>query len=167
MHGELPESHETFFDALAERLRPETSPVERTSPSWEPVLVEEGSTVTLGPASEIELQEDEVSFFVPFASPRPNERWLRLFRDARSEWPLQLREPQLEDDRGVWFGPLPVSELDQHVSSLKHSVTTTNRRYAQEVEPELRRQREEALRREDEARRLRAEVEARLRRLLG
>src|SRR5437870_4839376 len=104
MPGERDESHETPFDALAERLRPETSAGEKASGAWEPVVLEEGSTITLGSASEIELVDGEVSFFVPFSSPRPNERWLRLFREARSEWPLQLREPQLEDDRGVWLG---------------------------------------------------------------
>jgi len=53
------------------------------------------------------------------------------------------------------------------VHALKEQVAAANRIYAEEIEPELRRRREDAIRREQEERRLQAEVEAKLKYLLG
>ena len=123
--------------------------------------------VSVGPATQIELDGDQVRFLVPFAGLRPNEHWLQAFRRLQQDWPMELVEPRLDEGRGIYLGPLPVDALDRHVAALKAAVERANRIYVDEIEPELRRQREAALRREEEERRLRADVESRLKALLG
>ena len=137
-----------------------------------PVRLEEApqrapSDVKLGPATQIEIDSGQVSFLVPFAGTWPNEYWLRAFRQAHSAWPAHLVEPRRDEGRGVQVGPLPAHQLEEHVQTLKDRVTAANRSYADEIEPELRRQREEALRLEEEERRLHADVESKLKLLLG
>ena len=126
-----------------------------------------GSDVSLGSATQIEIDSGRVSFLVPFAVQWPNEYWLRAFRQAQGAWPPHLAEPLLDEGRGVHLGPLPAHELEDHVRALKEQVATANRIYRDEIEPELRRQREEALRREEAERRLQADVESKLKHLLG
>ena len=123
--------------------------------------------VSLGSATQIELDGREVRFLVPFAGQRPNEHWLQAFRGLMHTWPVELAQPRLDEGRGLHLGPLPVDRLDEHVAALKTAVGEASRIYTNEIEPELRRQREQALRREEEERRLRAEVESRLKALLG
>ena len=123
--------------------------------------------VVLGPAIHVEIEAGEVSFLVPFADRWPSEYWLRAFRQAHARWPTHLVEPRIDEGRGLQLGPLPAAALEEHVSALKDHVAAANRIFAEEIEPELRRQREEALRREQEAERLQAEVESKLRLLLG
>jgi len=69
--------------------------------------------------------------------------------------------------RRLGLGPLPAPALEEHVRAAKEHVEAANRIFFEEIEPELRRQREEALRREQEQERLQAEVEAKLKSLLG
>jgi len=123
--------------------------------------------VALAGAKELETESGYVRFLVPFAGRWPSEHWLRAYRHVLLSWPSQLVEPQLEEGRGVQLGPLPATELDAHVRALKDLIAAANRIYADQIEPELRRQREEALRREQEEERLLADVEARLKNLLG
>ncbi len=123
--------------------------------------------VSLGPATQIEIENGEVRFLVPFSGQWPSEYWLRAFRQAQLVWPSQLIEPRLDEGRGLQLGPLPAAELEQHVRAAKEQVATANRIYVDEIEPELRRQREEAIRREDEEHRLQSEVESKLKQLLG
>lgn len=123
--------------------------------------------VSLGPATQIEIDEGEVRFLVPFTDQWPGEYWLRAFRQAQLVWPSHLVEPRVDEGRGLQLGPLPAAELEQHVRAAKEQVAAANRIYFDEIEPELRRQREEAIRREDEEHRLQAEVEAKLKHLLG
>src|SRR5207245_7483908 len=104
---------------------------------------------------------------VPFADRWPSEHWLRAFRQAQLSWPAQLVEPLLDEGRGLQLGPFPATELDDHVQALKEHVAAANRIYVEEIEPDLRRQREDAIRREQEEHRLQAEVEAKLKHLLG
>ena len=126
-----------------------------------------GTDVSLEAATQIEIDSGHVRFLVPFSGPWPNEYWLRAFRQAHLSWPSHLVEPLMDEGRGLQLGPLPVAELEQHVRALKDQVASANRIYADEIEPELRRQREEALRREQEEIRLQAEVESTLKSLLG
>lgn len=162
--------HDDRFDplggGLSERLRvahdgypPAPEPEERPRPS--------GTDVQLAGATQIEIDAGTVSFLVPFAGQWPNEYWLRGFRQAHETWPSHLSEPLLDEGRGVQFGSVPAHELEQHVRALKERVSAANRIYVEEIEPELRRQREEALRREEEERRLQADVESKLKLLLG
>jgi hypothetical protein len=123
--------------------------------------------VTLAPAKQIEIEADHVQFLVPFAGHWPSEHWLRAYRHVLLSWPPKLVEPHLDEGRGVQLGPLPAAELDAHVRALKELVAAANRIYTEQIEPELRRQHEEALRREEEEHRLQAEVEAKLKYLLG
>jgi hypothetical protein len=148
--------------ALADRLRSEQPPPEPVEP--EPDLEH---MVELGPALQVEISGRNVTFLVPFLSTVFDPEWMRAYHDQVTRWPAQLAEPQFEEGRGVWLGPLPVSALEEHVNALKELVETSNRIYANEIVPELRRQQEEALRAELELEQLQAEVEARLRRLLG
>jgi hypothetical protein len=133
----------------------------------EPAPFQRRGEIVLGPATQIEVYGDEVRFLIPFVERHPDEYWLRAFHEAGLSWPAQLCEPRLEEGYGIRLGPLPIGELDLYVGALKERVLQTNRRYAKELEPELRRQRDEARRREEEEQRLRADVEARLGRLLG
>jgi hypothetical protein len=123
--------------------------------------------VRLGPAMHLEIEGGDVSFLVPFVDQWPNEYWLRGFRQAHALWPSHLIAPRIDEGRGLSLGPLPAAALEEHVRALQEHVAAANRIFAEEIEPELRRQREEALRREQEAERLQAEVEAKLRALLG
>jgi hypothetical protein len=151
--------------ALAGRIRPDTrhpEPVERPATQYEAIGV-----VSLGTASQVEIANGSVRFLVPFVGSLPDEQWLEVFEHAGSSWPAQLREPRLEEVYGIVFGPLPVDQLEEHVEALKDRVSMTNRRYRDEVVPELRRQFEDAKRREEEARRLEEDVQDRLARLLG
>jgi hypothetical protein len=132
-----------------------------------PELRETRPEVSLGPATQIEIEAGEVRFLVPFAGQWPSEYWLRAFRQAQLVWPSHLVEPRIDEGRGLQLGPLPTAELEQHVRAAQEQVAAANRIYFDEIEPELRRQREEARRREDEEHRLQAEVEAKLRHLLG
>jgi hypothetical protein len=126
-----------------------------------------GTHVTLGAAMHVEIESGHVSFLVPFAGQWPVEYWLHAFRQAQVVWPSHLDEPRLDEGRGLQLGPVPAHELEQHVRALKERVAAANRIYAEEIEPELRRQREEALRREEEERRIQADVESKLKLLLG
>jgi hypothetical protein len=123
--------------------------------------------VTLAAAKQIEIESGYVRFLVPFAGRWPSEHWLRAYRHVLLSWPPLLVEPLLDEGRGVQLGPLPAVELDAHVRALKELVAAANLIYTEQIEPELRRQREEALRREEEEHRLQAEVEAKLKSLLG
>jgi hypothetical protein len=125
------------------------------------------SNATLGAATQIEIESGHVSFLVPFIGQWPNEYWLQAFRRAQVVWPSHLVEPRLDHGRGVQVGPLPAHELEAHVRALKERVAAANGIYTDEIEPELRRQREEALRREQEHERLQAEVASKLKHLLG
>lgn len=126
-----------------------------------------GADVSLGAATQVEIDSGEVSFLVPFQGQWPNEYWLRAFRQAQRAWPEHLIEPLLDEGRGLQVGPLPAAALEEHVRAVKDRVALANRIFSDEIEPELRRQREEALRREQEAERLQAEVESKLKLLLG
>lgn len=126
-----------------------------------------GADVSLGAATQIEIESGHVRFLVPFNGGWPNEYWLRAFRQAHLAWPSHLVEPLIDEGRGLQLGPLPAAQVEEHVRALKDQVATANRIYADEIEPELRRQREEAFRREQEEVRLQAEVESKLKSLLG
>jgi hypothetical protein len=123
--------------------------------------------VSLGAAMHVEIEAGEVSFLVPFLDQWPSEYWLKAFRQAHPLWPSHLVEPRIDEGRGLQMGPLPVAALEEHVAALKNHVAAANRIFTDEIEPELRRQREEALRREQEAERLQNDVESKLRLLLG
>jgi hypothetical protein len=126
-----------------------------------------GEQARLAGATQIEIDAGQVRFLVPFAGRWPSEDWLRAFRQAQRSWPSRLAEPLLDEGRGLQSGPLPAAEIDDYVHALKEQVAAANRIYAEEIEPELRRRREDAIRREQEERRLQAEVEAKLKYLLG
>ncbi len=142
--------HEPFADYATEDRRSDAAP-----------------DVSLGPATQIEIEDEQVRFLAPFVDRWPSEYWLRAFRQAQLAWPAHLVEPRIDEGRGLQFGPLPVGELEEHVRAAKERVEAANRIYVDEIEPELRRQQEEALRREQEEGRLQAEVEAKLKHLLG
>ena len=125
------------------------------------------SQVVLGAATQVEIESGHVSFLVPFEGRWPTEYWWRAFRQAQGMWPSHLSEPLVDEGRGLQVGPLSTHELEEHVGALKNRVAASNRIYSDEIEPELRRQREEALRREEEERRLQAEIESKLKLLLG
>jgi len=150
---------------LSERLRHGHEPFAGTVAEAEPV--ESPRQVALGPATQIEIEGGEVSFLVPFAGQWPNEYWLHAFRQVQLAWPGHLVEPRLDEGRGLALGPLPVDALEEHVRAAKERVAAANRIYFDEIEPELRRQQDEAQRREEEERRVQAEVEAKLKHLLG
>jgi hypothetical protein len=152
---------------LSERLRAGQDGYVPTAESKEPAERRPGTVVALGAATQIEIEAGEVAFLVPFRGQWPNEYWLRAFRQAHASWPSHLVEPRVDEGRGLQLGPFPAAALEEHVRAVKDRVTLANRIYADEIEPELRRQREEALRREQEAERLQAEVESRLKLLLG
>ncbi len=133
----------------------------------EPERADAGPHVSLGPATQIEIEDGQVRFLAPFVGQWPSEYWLRAFRQAQLVWPSYLVEPRIDEGRGLQLGPLPTAELEQHVRAAKEQVEAANRIYFDEIEPELRRQREEALRREQEEVRIQAEVEAKLKYLLG
>ena len=155
---------ERFGARLAQRLRPDAQP---SSEDDAAATVLPGRSVSLAPASQVEIEGDEVRFWVGFAGELPNEHWLRVFCDGLSSWPPHLRSPRVEEGRGVWFGPLAVVELEEHVTVLKQQIAAANDTYARVVEPDLRRRELEARRREDERVRVRADVEDRLKNLLG
>ena len=165
--SEAHEEHEDSFGGglLAARIRGEDSSFEPSPVSIaRPAGVED---VTLGAATQIETDSGQVRFLVPFAGRWPSEHWLRAFRQSQLSWPPQLVEPLLDEGRGLQLGPLPAAGLEDHVRSLKDRISAANRIYSEEIEPDLRRQREDAIRREQEAHRLQAEVEAKLKYLLG
>jgi hypothetical protein len=151
---------------LSERLRNHDGWVSPPEPE-EPVERIPDTDVALGAATQIEIEAGHVRFLVPFTGAWPTEYWLRAFRQAHLAWPTHLVEPLLDEGRGIQLGPLPAHALEEHVRTLKERVEAANRIYADEIEPELRRQRDEALRREQEEQRLQAEVESKLRNLLG
>ena len=139
-------------------------------PPFQPEEEQERSSVSdvaLGAAMQIDIESGHVSFLVPFVGQWPNEYWLQAFRQAQGAWPQHLVEPRLDEGRGLQVGPLPAHELEEHVRAVKERVETANRIYTEQIEPELRRQREEAVRREQEQERLQAEVESKLKFLLG
>jgi hypothetical protein len=153
---------------LSERMRhahdgtlPDLRVVERETPAARP------DEVTLGPATQIEVIGHEVSFLVPFVGKWPNEHWLQAFRETRRTWPGHLTEPLMDEGRGLHLGPIQAAMLEEHVNAVKARVAEANRLWADEIEPELRRQREEAIRREHEELRIQAEVQAKLKSLLG
>jgi len=152
---------------LSERLRGSHDghgpPVEREAPSER----RPGPDVALGAATQIEIEAGEVAFLVPFQGQWPNEYWLLAFRKAHESWPPHLVEPRVDEGRGLQLGPLPAPALEEHVRAVKDRVALANWIFTEQIEPELRRQREEALRREQEAERLRAEIESKLKLLLG
>jgi hypothetical protein len=125
------------------------------------------SGAVLGAATQVEIESGQVSFLVPFEGRWPIEYWWRAFRQAQGMWPSHLSEPLVDEGRGLQVGPVSAHELEEHVGALKDRVAAANRIYSDEIEPELRRQREEALRREEEERRLRATIESKLKLLLG
>jgi len=147
---------------LTERLKAHSA-----APEFLTVEVEPGRDVSLGPASQVEIVDEQVGCWIPFVGAEPDEHWLQLFRDAAASWPTHLVEPQLDEDRGIWLGPLPVHALEEHALTLKQRVDAANRDYHHHVLPELRRQHEEAVRAEAERRQLRATVESQLRELFG
>jgi len=151
---------------LSERIRSHDgwAPVQELE---QPVERVPGADVALGAATQIKIEAGNVRFLVPFAGPWPNEYWMRAFREAHRAWPAHLVEPLIDEGRGVQLGPLPAAALEEHVRALKDRVADANRIYADEIEPELRRQRDEALRREQEELRLQAEIESKLKSLLG
>jgi hypothetical protein len=151
---------------LSDRIR---AGHEGYTPPPEPEVRHElpGADVALAPATQIDINGGEVSFLVPFQGQWPNEYWLSAFRQAHALWPSHLVEPLLDDGRGIQLGPLPAAALEEHVLAVQDRVAAANRVYAEQIEPELRRQRDEALRREQEAERLQAEVESKLKLLLG
>ncbi len=163
-------SASTFGTALADRLKHDARATggngtpERSEAAHD---VDDSSRVCLGPAMQIDVAGGAVSFIVPFAGRRPDEHWLGAYHEAVAHWPAHLSEPRLEPGYGVQLSHVPVAKLEEHVDTLKRMVDAVNLRYEREIEPELRRQREEARRRLEEERRLRAEVEATLERLLG
>ena len=126
-----------------------------------------GADVSLAAATQLEIEAGHVRFLVPFNGAWPSEYWLRAYRQAHGAWPGHLVEPLIDEGRGIQLGPLPADQLEEHVRALKNQVEAANRIYADEIEPELRRQRDEALRREQEELRLQAEVESKLKHLLG
>jgi hypothetical protein len=126
-----------------------------------------GADVTLAAATQVEIESGHVRFLVPFSGSWPNEYWMRAFRQAHLTWPPHLVEPLIDEGRGLQLGPLPAAQLEDHVRALKERVDAANRIYTDEIEPELRRQRDEALRREHEELRLQAEIESKLKNLLG
>lgn len=154
--GVLSDRLRASHDGQAPTIVREAEEVRRTS-----------ALVSLGTASRIEIDAGQVSFLVPFGGQWPNEYWLRAFRQAQAGWPAHLVAPRLDEGRGLQLGPLPAHELEEHVRALKELVSAANRVYSDEIEPELRRQRDEALRREQEELRLQAEVESKLKLLLG
>jgi hypothetical protein len=166
--SEARHEHDALFDGgqLSERIRShDEGPFQ---PRRVSVVSQPGvEDVALGAATQIEIESGHVRFLVPFDGRWPSEPWLLAFRRAQLAWPPQLVEPRLDEGRGLQLGPLPAAELDDAVRALKELVASSNRLYRDEIEPELRRQREEALRREQEEHRLQAEVEARLKLLLG
>ena len=162
-HRGFEEAGESFEPGFGRRLRGAHERAE-VDTSWG---AERAPIVTLGAATQIELDGREVRFLVPFTGQRPNEHWLQAFRGLLRSWPLDLVEPRLDEGRGLHLGPLPADRVEEHVEALKSAVAEASRIYTDEIEPELRRQREEALRREEEERRLRVDVESRLKALLG
>ena len=133
----------------------------------EPVGRLPGADVSLGAATQVEIDSGHVRFLVPFNGGWPSEYWLRAFRQAQRAWPSHLVEPLIDEGRGLQVGPLPPSALEEHVRVLKSQIAAANRIYDDEIEPELRRQRDEALRREQEELRLHAQIESTLKNLLG
>jgi hypothetical protein len=123
--------------------------------------------VSLASATQVEIDGAQVEFLVPFADKWPSEEWLHAFRRTRDRWPGHLTEPLLDEGRGLRVGPIPAETLEEHVRAVKDRVAAANRIYADEIEPELKRRRDEALRREQEELRIQAEVKARLKALLG
>lgn len=163
-------SHETSAllggGLLSERIRGHDGWGPSPEPE-EPVDRVPGADVSLGAATQIEIESGHVRFLVPFAGSWPNEYWLHAFRQAHGAWPAHLVEPLIDEGRGLQLGPLPAHALEEHVRALKDRVEDANRLYADEIEPELRRQRDEAIRREQEELRLQAEIESKLKNLLG
>ena len=150
---------------LSARIRGDEGPFQPT-----PVSAAQSANseqVTLGAAAQIEIESGQVRFLIPFVGRWPSEHWLGGYRHALQAWQPQLVEPLLDEGRGLQLGPLPATELDEHVRAVKDLIATANRIYVEQIEPELRRQREDALRREQEEHRLQAEVEAKLKYLLG
>jgi len=133
----------------------------------DPGEVEARYEVSLSHANEVEIVGSEVQFLVPFSGRWPSEDWMRAFRQAQVGWPPHLGTPRIDEGRGLRLGPLPVSLLEEHVRAVKEKVELANRIYLDEIEPELRRQRAEAQRREQEELRIQSEVEAKLKYLLG
>jgi hypothetical protein len=152
---------------LSDRLRSNQDghapPFERQEAEVRPSAAD----AVLGAATQIEIESGHVSFLVPFEGRWPTEYWWRAFRQAKASWPTHLSEPLADEGRGLQIGPLPAQELEDHVHALKDRVAAANRIYTDEIEPELRRQREDALRREEEERRFRAQIESKLKLLLG
>ncbi|HST24737.1 MAG TPA: hypothetical protein VLJ76_01985 [Gaiellaceae bacterium] len=123
--------------------------------------------VSLGRAAEVEISGEEVQFLVPFVGPWPNEFWMQAYHQAQGMWPHHLDPARIDEGRGLRLGPIPVGLLEEHVRAAKTTVAAANRIYLDEIEPELRRRREEAERREQEELRIQTEVEAKLKYLLG
>ena len=68
---------------LSDRLRASHDgyqPVVEREPEERPA----GADVSLGTATNLEIDSGHVSFLVPFASQWPNEYWLRAFSDAHT-----------------------------------------------------------------------------------
>lgn len=151
---------------LSERIRGHDGFAPAPPPEEQPESAT-ATGVSLAAATQIEIDSGHVRFLVPFDGGWPNEYWLRAFRQAHVTWPRHLVEPLIDEGRGVQLGPLPAAQIEEHVRALKDRVAAANRIYADEIEPELRRQREEAARREQEELRLQAEVESTLKHLLG
>ena len=117
--SEAHEEHEDSFGGglLAARIRGEDSSFEPSPVSIaKPAGVED---VTLGAATQIEIDSGQVRFLVPFAGRWPSEHWLRAFRQSQLSWPPQLVEPLLDEGRGLQLGPLPAAELEDHVRTLR------------------------------------------------
>ena len=161
-HGAHDESGGTYA-RLALRFKPE----DRRYGYDEAHAPEYVEHITLGQATHLELADDQIRFLVPLTGARPDQHWLRTLHERLNFWPAELAKPMLEEGRGLWLGPLLVTRLEEHVEALREVVRDTNRAYVEVVLPELRRQEEEARRREEERKHLRADVEDRLKKLLG
>src|SRR5439155_18465699 len=80
---------------------------------------ERGPEVRLGSAAQIELEDGQVRFLVPFAGQWPGEHWLQAFRQAQHAWPGNLLEPRVDEGRGLYLGPLPAGAVEEHVQAMK------------------------------------------------
>lgn len=92
----------------------------------------DGVEVTLGKAEAVSATPDGVvSFELPMA-PRPNDKWLWLFREAPAHdvpWPAGLKEPWVTGKGNLRVTAMPLAEMQEYVAALKARVAGTNAAY--------------------------------------
>lgn len=119
-----------------------------------------GGEITLGTPKVQFVSQEQVTLHIPLnVPPYPRDEWIALFKSA--DYPMSMEEPELIGNTAIKLR-VANAEMEANIQALRRRVAEANRRYAEEVEPRLQRERKEAEAKEAEQRRIYEDVTRRL-----